>query len=140
MPLTGAAAPRPGTAADQATWVPAFLHALAVEAADALDLLRTPKRAWFSARRAVAGRRRHSRARAAIDLMAATPLVSATSLAAGLNMAVKNETVQHAGDVHAHFREFGEHPEVAFGTLSLRVGGYGAGRRGVHEGSERSRL
>ena len=48
------------------------------------------ERAWFAARRAVAGRRRHSRAAAAIDIMAAAPLVSATSLAAGLDMAVKN--------------------------------------------------
>ncbi|HEY6431124.1 MAG TPA: hypothetical protein VIZ17_04025, partial [Acetobacteraceae bacterium] len=43
-------------------------------------------------RRAVAGRRRHSRAAAAVDLLAAAPLVSATSLAAGLGMAVKNAT------------------------------------------------
>jgi hypothetical protein len=44
----------------------------------------------FSARRAVAGRRRDSRAVDAIDILAAAPLVSATSLAAGLGMAVKN--------------------------------------------------
>ena len=38
----------------------------------------------------MAGRRRHSRAAAAVDILAAAPLVSATSLAAGLDMAVKN--------------------------------------------------
>ena len=53
---------------------------------------------------AVAGRRRHSRAAAAIDLLAAAPLVSATSLATGLGMAVKNaaallEQFQKAGIV-----------------------------------------
>ena len=67
-----------------------FLAALADEADDALDLLFTLERAWFAARRAVAGRRRHSRAAAAIDILAAAPLVSATSLAAGLDMAVNN--------------------------------------------------
>jgi hypothetical protein len=50
------------------------------------------ERAWLAARRAVAGRRRHSRAAAAVDLLAAAPLVSATALAAGLDMAVKNAT------------------------------------------------
>jgi hypothetical protein len=48
------------------------------------------ERAWFSARRAVAGRRSNSRAAAAIDMLAAAPLISATSLATGLGMAVKN--------------------------------------------------
>jgi len=43
-----------------------------------------------AARRAVAGRRRHSRAATAIDILAAAPVVSASSLAAGLGMAVKN--------------------------------------------------
>ena len=51
------------------------------------------ERAWRAARRAVSGRRRHSRAAAAVDLLAAAPLVSATSLAAGLGMAVKNATL-----------------------------------------------
>jgi hypothetical protein len=50
------------------------------------------ERAWLTARRAVAGRRSNSRAAAAIDILAAAPLVSATSLAAGLDMAVKNAT------------------------------------------------
>jgi hypothetical protein len=64
--------------------------ALAAEAEDALDLLLALERAWFAARAAVAGRRRTSRAAAAVDLLAAAPLVSATSLAAALGMAVKN--------------------------------------------------
>jgi len=50
------------------------------------------ERAWFAARTAVAGRRRHSRAAAAVDVLAAAPVISASSLAAGLGMAVKNAT------------------------------------------------
>ena len=46
-------------------------------------------RAWFAARTAVAGRRRDSHAAAAVDVLAATPLISATTLAAGLGVAVK---------------------------------------------------
>ena len=90
VPLTGAAALRADTPWDASAWIPAFLTALAVEAEDALDLLIDLERAWFAARAAVAGRRRNSRAAAAVDILAAAPLVSATSLAAGLGMAVKN--------------------------------------------------
>ena len=90
LPLTGAAALRPGTPWDLSAWVPAFLAALADEADDGLQRLADLERAWFAARRAVAGRRRTSRAAAAIDILAAAPLASATSLAAGLGMAVKN--------------------------------------------------
>ena len=93
MPLTGDRALRPDTPWQRDTWVPAFLSALADEAADGLALLVALERAWRAARRAVAGRRRHSRAAAAVDLLAAAPLVSASSLAAGLGMAVKNATL-----------------------------------------------
>ncbi len=90
VPLTGARALQADTPWDAAVWIPAFLAALADEAEDALDLLVAMERAWFAARAAVAGRRRTSRAAAAVDILAAAPLVSATSLAAGLGMAVKN--------------------------------------------------
>ena len=93
VPLTGDRALRPDTPWQPDTWVPAFLMALADEAADALDRLVALERAWRAARRAVSGRRRHSRAAAAVDLLAAAPLLSATSLAAGLGMAVKNATL-----------------------------------------------
>jgi len=92
VPLTGAAALRPDTPWEPDAWLPAFLHALADEAADGLHMLMDLERAWFAARTAVASRRRHSRAAVAIDILAAAPLVSATSLAAGLGMAVKNAT------------------------------------------------
>jgi len=90
VPLTGPAALRPDTSWQPEVWVPAFLHALAEEAADGRQLLADLERAWYAARSTVAGRRRDSHAAAVVDVMAATPLVSATSLAAGLGMAVKN--------------------------------------------------
>jgi hypothetical protein len=90
VPLTGAVALRADMPADRVGWTAAFLTALAGEAEDALQLLLDLERAWFAARAAVAGRRRHSRAAVAVDILAAAPLVSATSLAAGLGMAVNN--------------------------------------------------
>ena len=50
----------------------------------------TPERASVTARRAAAGRRSTLRAALAIDVMAAAPLVSATSLGRALGMEVKN--------------------------------------------------
>ena len=67
VPLTGDRALRPDTPWQPDAWMPAFLSALADEAADALDRLVALERAWRAARRAVAGRRRHSRAAAAVD-------------------------------------------------------------------------
>lgn len=90
LPLSGARALQAEVPWEASLWIPAFLAALADEADDTLDLLATLERAWFAARRAVAGRRRHSRAALAVDILAASPLVSASSLAAGLGMAVKN--------------------------------------------------
>ena len=69
-----------------------FLTALAEEAQDGLQLLADMERVWFAARQAVSGRRSDLRAGSAIDLMAAAPLVSASSLASGLGIAVKNAT------------------------------------------------
>ena len=57
-----------------------------------INLLVSIERACVAARRAVAARRQNSRAPAAVDILVATPLVSATSLAAGLGMAVNNAT------------------------------------------------
>jgi hypothetical protein len=89
-PLIGAAALRAGVAWAPADWVPTFLAALADEAAAGLRLLQTLERAWFAARSQAAGRRRTSRAGAAIDVLAAAPLVSATSLGRALGMAPQN--------------------------------------------------
>ena len=69
---------------------PAFLRALATEAADGRQVLMDLEHAWFAARSTVAGRQRDSHAAAAVDVLAATPLISATTLAAGLNVTVKS--------------------------------------------------
>ncbi|MBN9560403.1 MAG: hypothetical protein J0H14_06675 [Alphaproteobacteria bacterium] len=90
VPLTGPQALRPDVDWGFSAWAPCFLRALADEADESLQLLLDLERAWFAARGAVAGRRRTSRAAAAIDLLAAAPLLSATTLAQGLGMAVKN--------------------------------------------------
>jgi len=90
LPLTGAAALRPDTDWDPAAWVPCFLQALAGEAEATLDLLRDLERGWLAARGALGARRRHSRAPAAVDLLAAAPLLSATTLARALDLSVKS--------------------------------------------------
>jgi len=90
FPLIGAASLRAGIAWAPAAWIPTFLAALADEAEAGLQLLQTLERAWFAARSQAAGRRRSSRAGAAIDVLAAAPLVSATSLGQALGMAPQN--------------------------------------------------
>jgi hypothetical protein len=92
VPLTGAAALRAETSSELAAWMAAFLDALADEAADGRQLLLDLEQAWFAARATASGRRRDSHAAAAIDLLAAAPLLSATTLAAALNVAVKTAT------------------------------------------------
>ena len=89
VPLTGAAALRTDAPWREPAWLPTFLRALADEAEDFRQLLRQLERAWFAARAAVADRRHDSHAAAAIDLLAAVPLASATSLAGALGVAVK---------------------------------------------------
>jgi hypothetical protein len=81
----GGAAPTPMDA-----WVVAFLHSLAEEAEAGLTLLRLLEQEWFAARSLVSDRRRDSHALAAVDVMAAAPVVSATSLARSLRIAIKN--------------------------------------------------
>jgi len=91
LPLTGAAALQADVPWDFTAWAPLFLQALAGEARDALRQLSLLEHGWLQARQAVApGRRRTSRALAAIDLIAAAPLLSAGTLAGYLRMAPKN--------------------------------------------------
>ncbi|HEY1431107.1 MAG TPA: hypothetical protein VGF39_05705 [Stellaceae bacterium] len=90
--LTGARALRADTPWAREVWTGEFLDAVAEEAEDGVALLTALERHWFAARRAVAGRRRDSRAAAAIDILAAAPLLSATSLGQALGMATKNAT------------------------------------------------
>lgn len=90
VPLTGAAALRSEQSWEQEQWVPAFFRSIEREAADGLDLLYTMERAWFDARCGVAGRRKDSHDAAAVDVLAAAPMLSATTLARVLGIAVKN--------------------------------------------------
>jgi hypothetical protein len=90
LPLTGAAALKPEEQGDEDPWTHRFLHALGEEAADWLQLLIDMERAWLRARAQVADRRRNSRAGMAVDMLAAAPIASASTLAVGLGMAVQN--------------------------------------------------
>ena len=90
--LTGAAALGAEILSVPDRWIAAFLDALTDEATYGLVLLRLIERQWSVARRAVAGRRRDSHAAAAIDILAAAPLLSATSLAQVLGVAIKTAT------------------------------------------------
>jgi hypothetical protein len=90
VPLTGAAALRADGVWQLDEWMPIFLQAIEHEAGDGLDLLYAIERAWFEARRGVAGRRKGSHDAAAVDVLAAAPVVSATTLARILGVAVKN--------------------------------------------------
>ncbi len=90
VPLTGAAALGSAHSWAWDQWLPAFLQAIAREAADGLDLLTTLERAWFEARRGIAGRRKDAHDAAAVDVLAAAPVLSATTLARILGIAVKN--------------------------------------------------
>ncbi len=71
-------------------WLPVFLLTLATEAAGMVQLTRDLERAWRTARQAIQGRRKTSHASAAVDVLAAAPLLSAPALAAALGIAVKN--------------------------------------------------
>ncbi|MDD2878648.1 MAG: hypothetical protein PHT60_16065 [Acidiphilium sp.] len=92
IPLTGPQALGGDVTFARPRWIALFLQALAVEAEEGLDLLRDLERAWLAARSTVAARRRNSRAAMAVDLLAAAPLISATTLAARLGMATNNAT------------------------------------------------
>ena len=87
--MTGAqafsATPRPTE-----LWTAEFLAALAEEAEAGIALLRRLERQWLGARAAIRGQRRDSHAAVAIDILAAAPIVSATSLAHSLDIAIKN--------------------------------------------------
>ncbi|MDR3488999.1 MAG: hypothetical protein P4M05_29340 [Bradyrhizobium sp.] len=90
IPLTGAAALGAEASWEPRSWLPNFLRALEREAGENLDLLVTMERCWFAARRAITGRRKNSHAAAAVDVLAAAPVISAVSLARILGIAVKN--------------------------------------------------
>ena len=90
FPFSGASALSAETPWPLAAWTGKFLGGLAAEAEDGLHLLRIVERDWYAGRRAVRDRRRGSHAAAAVDILAAAPLVSTTSLATALGIAPKN--------------------------------------------------
>lgn len=71
---------------------PSSRGGLVDEAGDYRQMLYDLERTWAAARAALADRRRDSNAVAAADLLAAAPLLSATSLAGILGIAVKTAT------------------------------------------------
>ena len=100
MPFTGAAALRADQDWEPGIWQIAFLRAIEREAIDALDLLYSVERSWFDARSRIVRRRKDSNDIAAVDLLAAAPAISATTLARILKITVKN-AIRILGDLVA---------------------------------------
>jgi len=92
VPLTGPRSLSAEAPTEKSAWLTAFLEALASEALDYHQLLIDLEREWFSARGSVAGRRSNSRAAMAIDVLAAAPLLSATTLAKAIGMSIRSAT------------------------------------------------
>lgn len=88
-PVTGAAAFRAATSWDERRWIPAWLNALEREAAGIKDMIHTLDRSWRNARVQAGDQRRNSKAPLAIDIIAAHPVISATTLAARLSVSVQ---------------------------------------------------
>lgn len=99
LPLTGVRALSAEAPEALPEWICAFLQALAAEARDTHQLLRDLERNWLVARREVAGRRSTSRAPLAVDVLAAAPLLSATTLAQAIGMSIKGATTMLDGFV-----------------------------------------
>ena len=92
VPLTGVRALSAEAPHGRADWLVAFLEAVASEAADYMEMLRSLERGWLAARGNAGGRRTTSRAAIAVDVLAATPLISATTLAGAIGMSIKSAT------------------------------------------------
>ncbi len=92
VPLTGPRALSADAPHGRADWMVAFLEALAGEATDYIEMLRSLERGWCAARARVPAQRSTSRAALAVDVMAATPLISATTLAKAIGMSIKCAT------------------------------------------------
>ncbi len=88
-PVTGAAAFWGRTPWDERRWIPAWLGALEREAAGIRDMVHTLERSWRDARAQAGDQRRNSKAALAIDIIAAHPVISATTLAARLSVSVQ---------------------------------------------------
>lgn len=80
---------RPDSPGDPDGWALAFARSLEREAEDGLVVLRRLEHAWRAARTAIGPRRATSRLPAAVDLLAATPLLGPARLAALLGCSVR---------------------------------------------------
>jgi hypothetical protein len=89
VPLTGPRVLSPEAPVRRPEWIVGFLEAIASEAADYHELLRELERRWFEARGRIVVRRGTSRAGLAVDVLAAAPLMSATTLARAIGMSIK---------------------------------------------------
>lgn len=87
--LAGADTLRPDSPLDPDGWTLAFARSLEREAADGLAILRRLEHAWRGARATIGPRRSNSRLPAAVDLLAATPLLGPTRLASLLGCSVR---------------------------------------------------
>ena len=92
VPLTGPRALSAEAPQGHADWMVAFLEAVASEAADYMEMLRSLEHGWRMARGKVAEPRSTSRAALAVDVLAAAPLISATTLARAIGMSIKCAT------------------------------------------------
>lgn len=92
VPVTGPRALSADAPEGHLEWVIAFLRAVAAEAGDYLELLRGLEHDWLAARDKISSQRSTSRAALAVDVLAATPLLSATTLARAIGMSVKCAT------------------------------------------------
>jgi hypothetical protein len=89
VPLTGPRSLSSEAPTEKDAWIRAFLEALASEALDYHQLLIDLEREWVAARACFADRRSNSRAGQAIDVLAAAPLLSATTLAGAIGMSIR---------------------------------------------------
>ncbi|CBS91632.1 hypothetical protein [Azospirillum lipoferum] len=87
--LAGADTLRPDSPTDPDGWTLAFARSLEREAADGLAILRRLEHSWRAARAAIGPRRSNSRLPAAVDLLAATPLLGPVRLASLLGCSVR---------------------------------------------------
>jgi PAS domain-containing protein len=87
--LAGADTLHPDSPTDADGWGLAFARSLEREAADGLAILRRLEHTWRSARAAIGPRRSNSRLPAAVDLLAAMPLLGPARLASLLGCSLR---------------------------------------------------
>lgn len=94
VPLTAPNALRAEVPHARPAWVVAFLQALAHEAEGFRDMLRALEHEWIAARTRAKGQRSTSRATLtlAVDVLAAAPLLSPTTLARAIGTSIKGAT------------------------------------------------